>query len=715
MSLSITAIEKNHTILSKLIRTWLNDNPPFDSVPEVTSGAEKNAEEPKQVVTVALRTRPFLDNEAGGNGKELLPGVHARGQRMFVHVPSSKWNGPTIQHKPFDGDLAFGPESGSEQVYESLVANPGLFIALRNRSGWRSWMYSCVSSTALKREGENIHPSSRYSQTYTISSLEEIISRSIFTGAQSYASSRFPNSHIPPQDVFTIGISLYELLGNKATDLLNRGEVGDGATVDIAEDKFGEIRVSAKIIPVTSPEQLAGIVATAASHRRTSATLKNETSSRSHCILNIIISNNLVPSSEPGRLMMVDLAGSERAADRSAHTKDRMEEARLINTSLMALKDCVRGRALVEAERLKKGDGKVGFQHIPYRSSKLTLALKPVFDVEATRHCKMVVIAHVSPHLADASHSSSTLTYVSPFRVTTVSTPQITNSEASPITWSNDDFRTWVEKTSSKINAVKLAPFESGKQMCELEEQMFIQRCLESQKDELVGTSKALTEKGAKAFYDKLWGMIVVAKQNARPEELRTLAYNPPSMWSHFQVRDYIEKELPSVDLEKLMPTLVPNPRRGRDFIQDMGEAEFILTMTSSNKEGETIAVQEAKALHTKLWKIENDTWNATRATTLTQRQDPNAGTGMDDIFQFLDGQLDNPMVYGPGASGKADSTIPPGTTSLLFMDNTPEGIARRDEHIRQSQAQFEAQKAVLEREKAILEQWRKEHTEGSN
>ncbi|KAF8712505.1 hypothetical protein RHS03_01036, partial [Rhizoctonia solani] len=244
---------------------------------------------------------------------------------------------------------------------------------------------------------------------------------------------------------------------------------------------------------------------------------------------------------------------------------------------------------------------------------------------------------------------------------------------------------------------------------------MFIQRCLESQKDELVGTSKALTEKGAKAFYDKLWGMIVAAKQNARPEELRTLAYNPPSMWSHFQVRDYIEKELPSVDLEKLMPTLVPNPRRGRDFIQDMGEAEFILTMTSSNKEGETIAVQEAKALHTKLWKIENDTWNATRATTLTQRQDPNAGTGMDDIFQFLDGQLDNPMVYGPGASGKADNTIPPSTTSLLFMDNTPEGIARRDEHIRRSQAQFEAQKAMLEREKAILEQWRKEHTEGDN
>lgn len=65
---------------------------------------------------------------------------------------------------------------------------------------------------------------------------------------------------------------------------------------------------------------------------------------------------------------------------------------------------------------------------------------------------------------------------------------------------------------------------------------------------------------------------LVEAKHNSRPEELRTLAYNPPSMWSHFQVRDYIEKELGSVDLDKLMPTMVPNPKRGKDFIQDMGE-----------------------------------------------------------------------------------------------------------------------------------------------
>jgi kinesin family protein 2/24 len=37
---------------------------------------------------------------------------------------------------------------------------------------------------------------------------------------------------------------------------------------------------------------------------------------------------------------------------------------------------------------------------------RVLMPRKPVFDVEATRHSKTVIIAHVSPHLADASHSN---------------------------------------------------------------------------------------------------------------------------------------------------------------------------------------------------------------------------------------------------------------------------------------------------------------------
>lgn len=63
------------------------------------------------------------------------------------------------------------------------------------------------------------------------------------------------------------------------------------------------------------------------------------------------------------------LAGSERYEDSKAHDKQRMEESRENNITLMCLKDCVRAKAkaVVEEE---------GFVHIPFRSNKLTLLLK---------------------------------------------------------------------------------------------------------------------------------------------------------------------------------------------------------------------------------------------------------------------------------------------------------------------------------------------------
>ncbi|QRW13530.1 kinesin motor domain protein [Ceratobasidium sp. AG-Ba] len=672
MSLSTSQIEKNSVALSGLLKTWLNKNPEdlaADLSEPPTLGEKRGA--PKQVVTVALRTRPFLANEAADD-KKPLAGVHARGTKMVVHVPAAKWSGPTIQHNSFEGDFSFGPESSSKHVYESLVVKPGLLDTVFGGG------VGCILAYGQTGSGK----------THTISSLEEIIARDIFPAAKSYAEAHFPKSPKPAEEIYTFGLSLYELLGNKVSDLLDRDLAGNGANVDIVEDKLGEIRVSAKVLPFSDTKELESLIASATGHRRTSATLKNETSSRSHCVLTITIANTLVPSAEPGCLVLVDLAGSERAADRSAHTKERMDEARLINTSLMALKDCVRGRALVEAERSRKGEGKIGFQHIPYRSSKLTLALKPVFDVEATRNCKTVVVAHVSPHLADASHSNNTLTYISPFRVTIVAQPN--DLVPSPSAWSNEEFRAWVSKMSTKIDPIKFAPFESGKQMCELDESIFIRRCMESEKDNIVGTEKALTEKGAKSFYDKLWELIFAAKQSTRPEI--KLTYNPPSAWSNFQVRDYVEKELPAIDLDKFCPSVGEHPGRGRDYMLDMGEAEFIILAQSSAKDGETVSVEDAKGLHSKMWKLENDTWNAERKTILARRQDESTETGTGNTLQFLDTRLDDASVYAKGAAA---------TLSLSYTDNSPEAIARREEY--------------LKRDQAILEQWRREQAENGS
>lgn len=69
-----------------------------------------------------------------------------------------------------------------------------------------------------------------------------------------------------------------------------------------------------------------------------------------------------------GYLLRFSLAGSERYEDSKDHDKQRMEEARDNNKSLMNLKECVRAKAKMAAED--------GFVHIPWRANKLTMLLK---------------------------------------------------------------------------------------------------------------------------------------------------------------------------------------------------------------------------------------------------------------------------------------------------------------------------------------------------
>ena len=57
-----------------------------------------------------------------------------------------------------------------------------------------------------------------------------------------------------------------------------------------------------------------------------------------------------------GRLCFIDLAGSERASDTKDNDKQRRQEGAEINTSLLALKECIRGLD-------------TGAEHVPFRYS----------------------------------------------------------------------------------------------------------------------------------------------------------------------------------------------------------------------------------------------------------------------------------------------------------------------------------------------------------
>jgi kinesin family protein 2/24 len=198
-----------------------------------------------------------------------------------------------------------------------------------------------------------------------------------------------------------IYITISELAGNSAFDLLDSRK-----PISVLEDSTGVTRLAgAKECFLGAHDDVLHLLEQAASIRRTSPTLKNDASSRSHSICRIRIASK---EREDGVLYLVDLAGSEAARDVAEHGADRMRETKDINMSLSALKDCLRGRAKLEITRRAGRNKKV---HIPTRRSTLTRVLKHVFDPQESRPRKTAVIACVNPSLCDVGPSKNTLRY----------------------------------------------------------------------------------------------------------------------------------------------------------------------------------------------------------------------------------------------------------------------------------------------------------------
>ena len=131
-------------------------------------------------------------------------------------------------------------------------------------------------------------------------------------------------------------------------------------------------------------------------NRTTEPTRVNETSSRSHAILQVTVEyqardGGMNVVNRVGKLSLIDLAGSERALATDQRTLRSLEGAN-INRSLLALSSCI--NALVE-----------GKKHIPYRNSKLTQLLKDSLGGA----CNTVMIANISPSNLSFGETQNTL------------------------------------------------------------------------------------------------------------------------------------------------------------------------------------------------------------------------------------------------------------------------------------------------------------------
>ncbi|KAJ7598750.1 P-loop containing nucleoside triphosphate hydrolase protein [Mycena floridula] len=485
MASSATLTTTHLPELRAVLDSWDGEQPPHKGF--AIPWSQLDPSKATKDIIVAFRTRPSLPNEAAEKFKrdaadsdvpiEFCKGITVTSAEpgVFVaHVPGMKWNGPTLAHKSYNSDLAFAPDIDNEEVYQRAVkANNILPLVLSGGVG-------CVLAYGQTGSGK----------TFTMEGIESCIARDLFEESRIVAENliRGTAADTPVDQVFEFSITFLELLGKKATDLVEESTEVDvygnivRSDIPIHEDKVGNVCPRLISTIVKSSDELRELIVSSLAHRRTSATLRNASSSRSHALLTIRVKNTLLPYAQEGQLILVDLAGSERHEDSKEHDKPTMEQSRDNNKSLMNLKECVRAKAKMANED--------GFVHIPWRSNKLTMLLKPVFDIESRQPSKTVIIAHVSPHIQDTVHSTNTLSYAAPFK-TSIPKPRgpMPYEATDPRSWDHDQTHAWLVKMFSSraqgehptfgVDIDKLCPAGmTAQNLGVLYTTQFLERCL---------------------------------------------------------------------------------------------------------------------------------------------------------------------------------------------------------------------------------------------
>lgn len=174
-----------------------------------------------------------------------------------------------------------------------------------------------------------------------------------------------------------------------------------GANLRIREDRSpggrGVFVENLSSRDVRSAQEALAVIQDSAKSKHMGATASNETSSRSHTIVQLFVAqvNHVEGGTKTAsQLVLVDLAGSERA-DKTGAVGQRMKEAQNINLSLSLLGNVIN----------KLTDGKS--MHIPYRDSQLTRLLQDSLGGNA---CTTLICA-CSPMLENVSESLSTLQF----------------------------------------------------------------------------------------------------------------------------------------------------------------------------------------------------------------------------------------------------------------------------------------------------------------
>eukprot|EP00550_Attheya_septentrionalis_P012955 CAMPEP_0198304958 /NCGR_PEP_ID=MMETSP1449-20131203/57663_1 /TAXON_ID=420275 /ORGANISM="Attheya septentrionalis, Strain CCMP2084" /LENGTH=591 /DNA_ID=CAMNT_0044007487 /DNA_START=561 /DNA_END=2336 /DNA_ORIENTATION=- len=329
---------------------------------------ESNREQPK--ICICVRKRPVNDKERQKLDHDAVTCLHPT---VTVHSCKVKVDGISkyLDHSSFRFDHAFDDHATTEEVYTHSTMPLIDFVC--SGKGVRATVFAYGQTGSGK--------------THTMGGIQSMVAEDLFL---------LLNEHGVEGgctlDDTNVSVAFFEIYGGRIQDLLN-----NRFRLKLLEDGKGEVVITGlEERSANDAAEFLRLIEEGNRERTTHATEKNDTSSRSHAICQIMLrakgTNKL-----KGKLSLVDLAGSERGSDTKSHNQQRRTESSDINTSLLALKECI--RAL---------DSGKGGKHVPYRASKLTLILKDCFTSELAQTS---MIATVSPGASSADHTINTLRY----------------------------------------------------------------------------------------------------------------------------------------------------------------------------------------------------------------------------------------------------------------------------------------------------------------
>lgn len=201
---------------------------------------------------------------------------------------------------------------------------------------------------------------------------------------------------------YDISVSVLEVYNEQIRDLLASPQPGQAVKkLEIKQMAEGIHHVPGLVeAQVHSMNEVWEVLQTGSSARAVGSTNANEHSSRSHCILYVMVrgENSINGECTRSKLWLVDLAGSERVAKTDVQG-DRLKEAQNINKSLSALGDVISSLATKNS-------------HIPFRNSKLTHLLQDSLGGDS----KTLMFVQISPNENDISETLCSLNFASRVR-----------------------------------------------------------------------------------------------------------------------------------------------------------------------------------------------------------------------------------------------------------------------------------------------------------